>query len=170
MLRNCCTHYWFQYVFNLELKWDINQKILFVYWQVTEEVFQVLCNHPYEFQCRGKVKVKGKGEMTTYFLTDRKQPGTIRVEDLTSLRGGGGIGESHHLTFFNYTITIAYGLSKECCRTFTTKKRTNTGSRLARWCVCVKINKKTCLFLVFQSYKTFTEYLVSSCISCILYL
>uniref|UniRef100_A0A1B6CEQ7 adenylate cyclase n=1 Tax=Clastoptera arizonana TaxID=38151 RepID=A0A1B6CEQ7_9HEMI len=60
--------------------------------QVTEEVYQVLKNHPYEFQCRGKVKVKGKGDMTTYFLTDRKQPGTIRVEDLTSLRGGGGLG------------------------------------------------------------------------------
>lgn len=26
---------------------------------------------PYQFVCRGKVKVKGKGEMTTYFLTDR---------------------------------------------------------------------------------------------------
>lgn len=60
--------------------------------QVTEEVYQILRNHPYEFQCRGKVKVKGKGEMTTYFLTDRKQPGTIRVEDLTSLRGGAGLG------------------------------------------------------------------------------
>jgi len=60
--------------------------------QVTEEVYQVLQNMPYEFQCRGKVKVKGKGEMTTYFLTDRKQPGTIRVEDLTSLRGGASIG------------------------------------------------------------------------------
>ncbi|XP_014242089.1 Ca(2+)/calmodulin-responsive adenylate cyclase isoform X3 [Cimex lectularius] len=57
--------------------------------QVTEEVFQVLRNHPYEFQCRGKVKVKGKGEMTTYFLTDRKQPGTIRVEELSSIRAGG---------------------------------------------------------------------------------
>lgn len=40
--------------------------------QVTEEVFQVLKNYPYEFQCRGKVKVKGKGEMTTYFLIDRR--------------------------------------------------------------------------------------------------
>ncbi|XP_075237052.1 adenylate cyclase type 1-like isoform X2 [Lycorma delicatula] len=60
--------------------------------QVTEEVYQVLKNHPYEFQCRGKVKVKGKGDMTTYFLTDRKQPGTMRVEELTSLRGGGGAG------------------------------------------------------------------------------
>lgn len=54
--------------------------------QVTEEVYQVLKSYPYEFQCRGKVKVKGKGDMTTYFLIDRKQPGTIRVEDLNSLR------------------------------------------------------------------------------------
>uniref|UniRef100_A0A023F2N2 adenylate cyclase n=4 Tax=Triatominae TaxID=70999 RepID=A0A023F2N2_TRIIF len=57
--------------------------------QVTEEVYHVLRGHPYEFQCRGKVKVKGKGEMTTYFLTDRKQPGTIRVEELSSIRAAG---------------------------------------------------------------------------------
>lgn len=56
--------------------------------QVTEEVYQVLRNYPYEFQCRGKVKVKGKGDMTTYFLIDRKQPGTLRVEELNSLRSG----------------------------------------------------------------------------------
>uniref|UniRef100_T1J6T7 adenylate cyclase n=1 Tax=Strigamia maritima TaxID=126957 RepID=T1J6T7_STRMM len=41
--------------------------------QVTEEVYQTLKNYPYDFQCRGKVKVKGKGEMTTYFLVSRKQ-------------------------------------------------------------------------------------------------
>lgn len=40
--------------------------------QVTEEVYQLLRDGPYLFQCRGKVKVKGKGEMTTYFLVDRK--------------------------------------------------------------------------------------------------
>lgn len=40
--------------------------------QVTEEVYQLLRDGPYLFQCRGKVKVKGKGEMTTYFLIDRK--------------------------------------------------------------------------------------------------
>lgn len=53
--------------------------------QVTEEVYQVL-KSSYEFQCRGKVKVKGKGDMTTYFLIDRKQPGTLRVEELNSFR------------------------------------------------------------------------------------
>ncbi|RWS25804.1 Ca(2+)/calmodulin-responsive adenylate cyclase-like protein, partial [Leptotrombidium deliense] len=41
--------------------------------QVTEEVYQLLKNYPYVFQCRGTVKVKGKGEMTTYFLVDRKK-------------------------------------------------------------------------------------------------
>ncbi|XP_023225852.1 Ca(2+)/calmodulin-responsive adenylate cyclase-like isoform X1 [Centruroides sculpturatus] len=40
--------------------------------QVTEEVYILLKDYPYVFHCRGKVKVKGKGEMTTYFLTDRK--------------------------------------------------------------------------------------------------
>lgn len=39
--------------------------------QVTEEVHHYLKDLPYQFVCRGKVKVKGKGEMTTYFLTDR---------------------------------------------------------------------------------------------------
>jgi len=54
--------------------------------QVTEEVYQVLRNQPYEFQCRGRVKVKGKGEMTTYFLTDRKQPATVRVDDIALMK------------------------------------------------------------------------------------
>ncbi|CAM1307563.1 ADCY1 (predicted) [Pycnogonum litorale] len=40
--------------------------------QVTEEVHQSLKNYPYVFQCRGMVRVKGKGDMTTYFLIDRK--------------------------------------------------------------------------------------------------
>ena len=41
--------------------------------QVTDDVFGVLqAAQCYEFQCRGKVKVKGKGEMTTYFLVGRR--------------------------------------------------------------------------------------------------
>lgn len=52
---------------------------------MTEEVYQVLRHQPYEFQCRGRVKVKGKGEMTTYFLTDRKQPATVRVDDIAMM-------------------------------------------------------------------------------------
>lgn len=55
-------------------------------------MYQVLRNYPYEFQCRGKVKVKGKGDMTTYFLTDRKQPGTLRVDELTQLRTANNMG------------------------------------------------------------------------------
>ncbi|KAK3930408.1 Adenylate cyclase type 1 [Frankliniella fusca] len=59
--------------------------------QVTEEVFQILRNHPYQFQCRGVVKVKGKGDMTTYFLNDRKPPGTLRIDELPGLRGQAGL-------------------------------------------------------------------------------
>ncbi|NWX39188.1 ADCY1 cyclase, partial [Steatornis caripensis] len=36
--------------------------------QVTEEVQRILKTCSYEFVCRGKVSVKGKGEMLTYFL------------------------------------------------------------------------------------------------------
>ncbi|XP_066145642.1 adenylate cyclase type 1 isoform X2 [Euwallacea fornicatus] len=65
--------------------------------QVTEEIYQVLKNHPYEFQCRGKVKVKGKGDMTTYFLIDRKQPGTLRVEELNSFRANSNNNNSNNI-------------------------------------------------------------------------
>ncbi|XP_040577884.1 adenylate cyclase type 1 isoform X2 [Lepeophtheirus salmonis] len=40
--------------------------------QVTEEVYNVLKSESFEFKCRGKIKVKGKGEMTTFFLVDRR--------------------------------------------------------------------------------------------------
>ncbi|KAE8597127.1 hypothetical protein XENTR_v10016361 [Xenopus tropicalis] len=36
--------------------------------QVTEDVHRILKSCNYEFVCRGKVSVKGKGEMLTYFL------------------------------------------------------------------------------------------------------
>jgi adenylate cyclase 1 len=50
---------------------------------VTEDVYQVLNKaRAYEFQCRGKIKVKGKGEMTTYFLTGRRAASTMRMDDL----------------------------------------------------------------------------------------
>ena len=55
--------------------------------QVTEEVYEVLKHSPYEFQLRGKVKVKGKGEMTTYFLTGRRAASTMRMDDLMSQGG-----------------------------------------------------------------------------------
>lgn len=38
--------------------------------QVTTDLHQVLSNKGYVLECRGVVKVKGKGEMTTYFLND----------------------------------------------------------------------------------------------------
>ena len=36
--------------------------------QVTTDLYQVLAAKGYVLECRGVVKVKGKGEMTTYFL------------------------------------------------------------------------------------------------------
>ncbi|XP_030163483.1 adenylate cyclase type 1 [Lynx canadensis] len=39
--------------------------------QVTEEVHRLLRRGTYRFVCRGKVSVKGKGEMLTYFLEGR---------------------------------------------------------------------------------------------------
>ncbi|XP_058152642.1 adenylate cyclase type 1 [Dasypus novemcinctus] len=39
--------------------------------QVTEEVHRLLKRCSYRFECRGKVSVKGKGEMLTYFLEGR---------------------------------------------------------------------------------------------------
>ena len=52
--------------------------------QVTEEVYDILRHFPYEFQLRGDVKVKGKGNMTTYFLTGRRAASTMRMDDLVS--------------------------------------------------------------------------------------
>ncbi|XP_037314137.1 adenylate cyclase type 1-like isoform X1 [Pungitius pungitius] len=40
--------------------------------QVTEDVYRLL-NHNYDLVCRGKVSVKGKGEMLTYFLEGKVQ-------------------------------------------------------------------------------------------------
>ncbi|XP_034641990.1 adenylate cyclase type 5 isoform X3 [Trachemys scripta elegans] len=38
--------------------------------QVTTDMYQVLAANGYQLECRGVVKVKGKGEMTTYFLNE----------------------------------------------------------------------------------------------------
>uniref|UniRef100_A0A673NAE1 adenylate cyclase n=1 Tax=Sinocyclocheilus rhinocerous TaxID=307959 RepID=A0A673NAE1_9TELE len=38
--------------------------------QVTTDLHQVLAGKGYKLECRGVVKVKGKGEMTTYFLNE----------------------------------------------------------------------------------------------------
>ncbi|XP_060081544.1 adenylate cyclase type 5-like [Ylistrum balloti] len=39
--------------------------------QVTQDMYNILSVRGYELKCRGIVKVKGKGDMTTYFLTGR---------------------------------------------------------------------------------------------------
>lgn len=67
--------------------------------QCTEEVYSVL-GGCYEFQCRGKIKVKGKGDMTTYFLMNRKaNPSNMRMEDMMMPRGPApgpsGVGGKH---------------------------------------------------------------------------
>ena len=36
--------------------------------QVTQEMYQILQSKGYPLSCRGTIKVKGKGEMVTYFL------------------------------------------------------------------------------------------------------
>ncbi|XP_058869202.1 adenylate cyclase type 6-like isoform X1 [Acipenser ruthenus] len=41
--------------------------------QVTTDLYQVLASKGYQLECRGVVKVKGKGEMMTYFLNDGPQ-------------------------------------------------------------------------------------------------
>ncbi|GFX39943.1 adenylate cyclase type 5 [Trichonephila clavipes] len=48
--------------------------------QVTEEVYNLL-KDTYVFQCRGIVKVKGKGDMTTYFLIRKKQPNEMQQNE-----------------------------------------------------------------------------------------
>jgi adenylate cyclase 1 len=47
-------------------------------------VYKILKHLPYEFTLRGEVKVKGKGNMTTYFLTGRRAASTMRMDDLVS--------------------------------------------------------------------------------------
>lgn len=37
--------------------------------QVTHEMYQILHKYGYPLTCRGTIKVKGKGDMITYFLT-----------------------------------------------------------------------------------------------------
>lgn len=38
--------------------------------QVTQEVVDSLQGSYFEFRCRGQIKVKGKGDMITYFLNE----------------------------------------------------------------------------------------------------
>uniref|UniRef100_A0A8C5D4T7 adenylate cyclase n=1 Tax=Gadus morhua TaxID=8049 RepID=A0A8C5D4T7_GADMO len=57
--------------------------------QVTEEVYRML-NNNYDLVCRGKVSVKGKGEMLTYFLEGKVQG----VGTCMALQGRMGTGGS----------------------------------------------------------------------------
>ncbi|KAL5276779.1 ADCY1 family protein [Megaselia abdita] len=45
------------------------------YTQVTQEVVDSLQGSHFEFRCRGTIKVKGKGDMVTYFLCDSPNTG-----------------------------------------------------------------------------------------------
>ncbi|XP_054088103.1 Ca(2+)/calmodulin-responsive adenylate cyclase isoform X9 [Zeugodacus cucurbitae] len=45
------------------------------YTQVTQEVVDSLQGSHFEFRCRGTIKVKGKGDMVTYFLSDSSSNG-----------------------------------------------------------------------------------------------
>lgn len=50
------------------------------YTQVTQEVVDALQGSHFEFKCRGQIKVKGKGDMVTYFLCDTKPSNDIGME------------------------------------------------------------------------------------------
>lgn len=50
------------------------------YTQVTQEVVDALQGSHFEFKCRGQIKVKGKGDMITYFLCDTKQSNDMGME------------------------------------------------------------------------------------------
>uniref|UniRef100_A0A4X2LE03 Adenylate cyclase type 1 n=1 Tax=Vombatus ursinus TaxID=29139 RepID=A0A4X2LE03_VOMUR len=50
--------------------------------QVTEEVHRLLKRCSYEFTCRGKVSVKGKGEMLTYFLEGKANGSNSQTKSL----------------------------------------------------------------------------------------
>lgn len=54
--------------------------------QVTEEVHQLLRRGTYRFVCRGKVSVKGKGEMLTYFLEGRTDGNGSQARSLNAER------------------------------------------------------------------------------------
>lgn len=49
---------------------------------MTEEVQRILKRCSYEFICRGKVSVKGKGEMLTYFLEGKADGNNSQTRSL----------------------------------------------------------------------------------------
>lgn len=50
--------------------------------QVTHEVYQILHKKGYPLTCRGTIKVKGKGDMITYFLNGRSHDTIERDESI----------------------------------------------------------------------------------------
>ncbi|XP_061111870.1 adenylate cyclase type 1-like [Conger conger] len=59
--------------------------------QVTEEVYRML-NNDYDLVCRGKVSVKGKGEMLTYFLEGKIQSSACQARPGGANAGGANAG------------------------------------------------------------------------------
>ena len=57
-----------------------------ILFQTTTDIYNAL-NENYEFKCRGTVKVKGKGEMTTYWLLGRKSGTTLSLGSNPQLAG-----------------------------------------------------------------------------------
>ncbi|XP_055525526.1 Ca(2+)/calmodulin-responsive adenylate cyclase isoform X2 [Wyeomyia smithii] len=55
------------------------------YTQVTQEVIDSLQGSHFEFRCRGQIKVKGKGDMVTYFLCEQN-------ENMLNGAGGAAMG------------------------------------------------------------------------------
>jgi len=45
-------------------------------WQVTQDVRDILHHRGYVLECRGQVKVKGKGDMLIYLLHDKNPAST----------------------------------------------------------------------------------------------
>lgn len=57
--------------------------------QCTEEFYRLVKDR-FAFECRGTVRVKGKGDMTTYFLLDRDCPNNLNGRRPS----GGQVGSS----------------------------------------------------------------------------
>lgn len=56
----------------------------YFFFQVTSEVYNILSVKGYMMQCRGMVKVKGKGDMLTYFLVGRPQHPPTSIQETLS--------------------------------------------------------------------------------------
>lgn len=61
--------------------------------QVTEDVYRML-NNDYDLMCRGKVSVKGKGEMLTYFLEGKIHSSSTQARPGRVDMGGASYGRA----------------------------------------------------------------------------